>query len=162
MLALKNGAKEVIAIDKDPYALELCHKNYELNQFENKFSTIEGDAFSMLKTLADRKEKFDIISLDPPTLIKKKTDIYRGRDFFMDLCDNSFKLLNENGILGVITCAYHISLQDLIEVSRIAASKNGKLLRVIGINYQPEDHPWILHIPESLYLKALWLRVENS
>lgn len=82
----------------------------------------------MLKTLADRKEKFDIISLDPPTLIKKKTDIYRGRDFFMDLCDNSFKLLNENGILGVITCAYHISLQDLIEVSRIAASKNGKLL----------------------------------
>lgn len=80
---------------------------------------------SMLKTLADRKEKFDIISLDPPTLIKKKTDIYRGRDFSWTYVIILLNFLNENGILGVITCAYHISLQDLIEVSRIAASKNG-------------------------------------
>ena len=46
--------------------------------------------------------------------------------------------------------------------SRMAASKNGKLLQVIGVNYQPEDHPWILHVPETLYLKALWVRVVNN
>lgn len=164
MAALKAGAKEVIAIDKDTHALELCHENYELNSFDkeiSKFSTIEGDAFLLLNTLATRNEKFDIITLDPPSLIKKKIDIYKGRDFFMELCDKSFKLLNSGGILGVITCAYHISLQDLIEVTRMAASKNGKILSVIGVNYQPSDHPWILHIPETLYLKALWVRVEN-
>jgi len=133
MAALKNGAKEVVAMDKDSHALEL----------------------------ATRNKKFDIITLDPPSLIKKKTDIYKGRDFFLDLCDKSFKLLENGGILGVITCAYHISLQDLIEVTRMAASKNNKLLSVIGVNYQPEDHPWILHIPETLYLKALWVRVEE-
>jgi len=44
----------------------------------------------------------------------------------------------------------------------MAASKNGKLLQVIGINYQPEDHPWILHVPETLYLKALWVRIINN
>lgn len=164
MAALKAGAKEVVAIDKDTHALELCYENFDLNSFDkkiSKFSTVEGDAFLMLNTLATRNEKFDIITLDPPSLIKKKTDIYRGRDFFRDLCDKSFKLLKNGGILGVITCAYHISLQDLIEITRMAASKNGKLLSVIGINYQPDDHPWILHVPETLYLKALWVRVEE-
>lgn len=161
MCALKNGAKEVIAMDKDSHALELCYENYKLNEFIADFSTIEGDAFLMLNSLATRNKKFDIITLDPPSLIKKKTEIYKGRDFFLDLCDKSFKLLENGGILGVITCAYHISLQDLIEVTRMSASKNNKLLSVVGINYQPEDHPWILHIPETLYLKALWVKIEE-
>ena len=161
MAALKNGAKEVVAMDKDSHALELCYENYKLNEFTADFSTIEGDAFLMLNSLAIRNKKFDIITLDPPSLIKKKTEIYKGRDFFLDLCDKSFKLLEDGGILGVITCAYHISLQDLIEVTRMSASKNNKLLSVLGINYQPEDHPWILHIPETLYLKALWVKVEE-
>lgn len=159
MAALRDGAKEVIAIDKEAHALELCQENYQLNGFTGQFSTMEGDAFLLLETLIGRKEKFDIITLDPPSLIKKKSEIYRGRDFFMELCEKSFQLLGNQGILGVITCAYHISLQDLIEVSRMAASKYGKKLRVLGVNYQPEDHPWILHIPETLYLKALWVQV---
>lgn len=159
--ALKEGCKKVVAIDKDAHALELCRENYELNGFQNEFETLEGDAFLLLKTLAGRGEKYDVITLDPPSLIKKKSELYKGRDFFMELCEESFKLLEEGGILGVITCAYHISLQDLIEVTRMAASKNGKLLQVIGVNYQPEDHTWLLHVPETLYLKALWVRVVN-
>ena len=159
MAALKENCEKVTAIDKEPYALELCKRNYELNGYTNKFETLEGDAFMLLKTLVGRGEKYDVITLDPPSLIKKKIDIKRGRDFFFELCDSSFKLLDKGGILGVITCAYHISLQDLIEVTRMAASNNGKMVQVIGINYQPEDHPWILHIPETLYLKALWVRV---
>ena len=162
MAALKEGCKKVIAIDKEPHALELCRENYALNEYTGDFVTMEGDAFLLLKTLVGRGEKFDVITLDPPSLIKRKADIHKGRDFFFDLCDDSFKLLSDNGILGIITCAYHISLQDLIEVTRMAASKNGKLLQVIGINYQPEDHPWILHVPETLYLKALWVKVVEN
>lgn len=159
MAALKENCEKVTAIDKEPYALELCRRNYELNEYTNKFETLEGDAFLLLKTLVGRGEKYDVITLDPPSLIKRKTDIRKGRDFFFDLCDSSFKLLEKGGILGVITCAYHMNLQDLIEVTRMAASNNGKMVQVIGINYQPEDHPWILHIPETLYLKALWVKV---
>ncbi|MGL5377256.1 MAG: class I SAM-dependent rRNA methyltransferase [Cetobacterium sp.] len=160
--ALKEGCKKVVAIDKEPHALELCKENYELNGFENEFETAEGDAFLMLKILANRGDKFDVITLDPPSLIKKRIDVPRGRDMFFSLCDQSFKLIEDGGIVGIITCAYHLSLQDLIEVTRMAASKNGKLLQVIGVNYQPEDHPWILHVPETLYLKALWVRVVNN
>ena len=159
MAALKENCEKVTAIDKEPYALELCRRNYEVNGFTGDFETLEGDAFMLLKTLVGRGAKYDVITLDPPSLIKRKTDIRKGRDFFFELCDNSFKLLEKGGILGVITCAYHMGLQDLIEVTRMAASNNGKMVQVIGINYQPEDHPWILHIPETLYLKALWVRV---
>ena len=157
--ALKEGCKKVVAIDKDSYALQLCRENYKLNGFTSNFETIEGDAFSILKTLSNRGERYDVITLDPPSLIKKIIDVSCGRDMFFSLCDESFKLIENGGIVGVITCAYHMSLQDLIEVARMAASKNGKRLQVMGINYQPEDHPWILHIPETLYLKALWVKV---
>lgn len=160
--ALKEGCKKVVAIDKEPHALELCHENYKLNEFSKEFTTVEGDAFLMLKVLAERKEKFDVITLDPPSLIKKKIDVSRGREMFYNLCDESFKLIEDGGIVGIITCAYHMSLQDLIEVTRMAASKNKKLLEMIGVNYQPDDHPWILHIPETLYLKALWVRVTEN
>lgn len=159
MAALKENCAKVTAIDKEPYALELCRKNYEVNGFTGDFETLEGDAFMLLKTLVGRGAKYDVITLDPPSLIKKKIDIRRGREFFFELCDSSFKLLDKGGILGVITCAYHMGLQDLLEVTRMAASNNRKMVQVIGINYQPEDHPWILHIPETLYLKALWVRV---
>lgn len=159
MAALKENCAKVTAIDKEPYALELCKRNYEVNGFTGDFETLEGDAFMLLKTLVGRNAKYDVITLDPPSLIKKKIDIKRGRDFFFELCDSSFKLLEKGGILGVITCAYHMGLQDLLEVTRMAASNNGKMVQVIGINYQPEDHPWILHIPETLYLKALWVKV---
>lgn len=157
--ALAEGAKKVVAVDKNAHALELCKENYELNGFTNDFTTVEGDAFMLLKAMAARGEKYDIITLDPPSLIKKKIDVRRGRDFFYDLCNESFKMMDVGGILGVITCAYHISLQDLIEVTRMAASNNGMKLQVLGVNYQPEDHPWILHVPETLYLKSLWVRV---
>lgn len=157
--ALAEGCQKVVAVDKNPYALKLCLENYELNGFENKFEVVEGDAFSILKTLSNRGEKYDVITLDPPSLIKKKIDIKRGKDFFYKLCVDSFKMLETGGILGVITCAYHMSLEDIIEVTRMAASKNGLCLEVIGINHQPIDHPWVLHIPETLYLKALWVRV---
>ena len=160
MRALKDGARTVTAIDKDSYALTLAQENYNLNECQGNFQLKEGDALMMLDTLISGGKKFDIITLDPPTIVKKRIDVKRGRDFFYDLCDKSFKLLEKNGILGVITCSYYMVLQDLIEVTRMAASKNKKRLEVIGVNYQPQDHPWIVHVPETLYLKALW--VKNS
>jgi 23S rRNA (cytosine1962-C5)-methyltransferase len=157
--ALKEDCKKVVAIDKDEYALKLCHENYKLNNFENEFKTIEGDAFEVLKDIVKSGEKYDVITLDPPSLIKKKSERKKGRDFFYNLCLDSFKIVKNGGIVGVITCAYNITLQDLIETSRMAASENGQILEVLGVNYQPDDHPWILHIPETLYLKCLWVRV---
>ena len=159
MAALKEGCSRVVAIDKSKEALKLAKENYNLNNFKGDFETLEGDAFEILKDIGEKNEKFDVVILDPPSLIKRKEDRRRGKEFFTNLCDDSFKILEEGGILGVCTCAYHISLQDLVEVTRRAASKNNKLIEVLGVNYQPEDHPWMLQMPETLYLKCLWVRV---
>lgn len=110
MLVLKNGVKEVIVMDKDSYVFELCYENYKLNEFIVDFFIIEGDVFFMLNSLVIRNKKFDIIIFDLFLFIKKKIEIYKGRDFFLDLCDKSFKFLEDGGILGVIICVYYISL----------------------------------------------------
>lgn len=68
-------------MDKDSHALELCYENYKLNEFTADFSTIEGDAFLMLNSLAIRNKKFDIITLDPPSLIKRKLKFTREEIF---------------------------------------------------------------------------------
>lgn len=161
MAALKEGCKKVVAIDKDPYALELANENYKLNGFEKEFTIKEGDAFQILDEMSTQKEKYDVIVLDPPSLIKNKGEKRKGKDLFYQLCNSAYKIMEKNGILGVCTCAYHISLQDLIEVTRMSASENRKKLEVLGVSYQPDDHPWILHMPETLYLKCLWVRIED-
>lgn len=159
MTALQSGAKKVVAIDKESDALHTAKENYRLNNYSGEFSTLEGDAFQILKDMQNEKMRYDIIILDPPSLIKRKEDRNKGRDLFMSLCDSGFKLLKDEGILGICTCAYHMQLQDLIEVTRMAASENRLKLEVLGVTYQPEDHPWILHMPETLYLKCLWVRI---
>jgi len=159
MRALADGAAKVVAIDKDAHALELARENYALNGFTGEFRTLEGDALGLLQSLSQKSEKYDIITLDPPALVKKKADVPRGRDIFLALCGAALKLLEKDGILGVMSCAYYITLQDLLEVTRMAGSKNRKTLAVLGVNYQPADHPWLLQIPETLYLKALWVKI---
>lgn len=161
MAALKEGSKKVVAIDKDAYALSLAKENYELNAYDKEFICKEGDAFEILENMTKEKEKYDVVVLDPPALIKSKYDKRKGKDLFYKLCNSAYKIMEKNGILGVCTCAYHISLQDLIEVTRMSASENRKKLEVLGVSYQPDDHPWILHMPETLYLKCLWVRIED-
>ena len=60
----------------------------------------------------------------------------------------------------VSTCAYHIKVDDLLEAVRFAAGDAGRRLEVLDVTYQPLDHPWVLQIPESLYLKTLILRAD--
>ena len=82
-------------------------------------------------------------------------------------CSSGAKLISEHGYIDDVDEIFGLHVFGDIECGKIsidegprmAASNNGKMVQVIGINYQPEDHPWILHIPETLYLKALWVRV---
>ena len=68
-------------------------------------------------------------------------------------------MLEPGGKLMVSSCAYHVSLNMLKEAIRFASNDIGKKLRVIDVTFQPEDHPWILQMPETLYLKTIYLEV---
>lgn len=157
--AAKRGA-HALAVDKDQEAL----KQLEVNARENKLGELVGarwgDAEKVLDTLAQEKRSFTHIVLDPPTLAKHKNDVPPAKQLFTRLTHGALQLLAPNGVLLLSTCAFHISVNDLIEVSRIAASEVGRRATVMTVTYQPADHPWILQIPETLYLKTLVLSVD--
>ncbi len=157
--AAKAGAR-ALAVDKDSSALQQLEVNAQRNQLGDRVGARWGDAEELLRILGDEKRRFTHIVLDPPTLAKHKNDVPPAKQLFTRLTAHALKLLEPDGILFLSTCAYHISVNDLIQVSRIAASDLARRARVVTVTYQPADHPWILQIPETLYLKTLVLRVE--
>ncbi len=157
--AAKAGAS-ALAIDKDALALQQLEKNAQRNRVHERVGTRWGDAEKILAQLVSEGRAFTHVILDPPTLAKHKNDVPRAKQLFVRLCADAFRLLDPDGILFLSTCAYHIGVNDLIEVSRIAAIEVGRRVRIVTVTYQPADHPWILQIPETLYLKTLVLRAD--
>lgn len=157
--AAKKGAN-ALAVDKDQEALKQLEANARANNLSDQVGARWGDAEKVLDALAQEKRSFSHIVLDPPTLAKHKNQVPPAKQLFTRLTLGALRLLAPNGVLLLSTCAYHISVNDLIEVSRIAASEVGRRASVVTVTYQPADHPWILQIPETLYLKTLVLAVE--
>lgn len=148
-----------LAVDKDRFALERLENSARLNGLENKIGVRWGEAEEVLKELAYERRSFSHIVLDPPTLAKHKNDVPPVKQSFTRFVTGAMDLLEPNGIIFLSSCAFHISANDLIEAARIAAGDQGRRAELLTITYQPADHPWILQIPETLYLKTLILRV---
>lgn len=157
--AARAGA-QTLAVDKDQVALQQLERNAGINGVSDRVGARWGDAEKILEQLVRESRTFTHIVLDPPTLAKHKNDVPFAKGLFTRLTSSALQVLEPDGILFLSTCAYHISVNDLVEVSRIAANELARRVRVITVTYQPADHPWILQIPESLYLKTLILRAE--
>lgn len=157
--AAKAGAL-ALAADKDQDALQILEANARRNNLSARVGARWGDAEEILAQLALEGRTFTHIVLDPPTLAKHKNDLPFAKQLFTRLATGALQVLEPNGTLFLSTCAYHVSVNDLIEATRIAAGDVARRARVITVTYQPADHPWILQIPETLYLKTIVLRVE--
>ncbi len=148
------------ALDKDPIALQALEKVARVNGFDKKISSRLGDALEVLDQLLKENRKFTHAIIDPPTLAKRKDEVVAAKRIFTIATKNVLRMLEPNGIVMVSTCAYHIKVDDLIEACRFAAGDAKRRLEVLDVTYQPLDHPWMLQVPESLYLKTLVLRAE--
>lgn len=157
--AARAGA-QALAVDKDSEALRVLEVNARLNGLTGKIGARFGDAQLVLSDLAREGRKFSHIVLDPPTLAKHKNDVPRVKQLLTEIIRQSLQVLEGGGIILVSSCAYHISSDDLNECARRAANLAHRRAQVVAITYQPPDHPWILQVPETLYLKALFLRVD--
>lgn len=157
--AAKAGA-QALAVDKDQIALEQLERNARQNNVSERIGARWGDAEVILHALVQEQRRFTHIVLDPPTLAKHKNDVPPAKQLFTRLTTNALRLLEPNGVLFLSTCAYHISVDDLIQVARIAAGDVSRRASVLQVTYQPPDHPWILQVPETLYLKTLVLRFD--
>lgn len=155
--AAKQGAKEVLCIDRSKIALEFLEKNAELNKL--KVKTKLGDAFKILQDLADAQEKFDIVIVDPPAFIKSKKEINQGIKGYEKLNRLAMKLISPGGLLVSASCSLHLSREELLNVIQTAAQQSQRSAQVVYQGGQAYDHPVHPAILETSYLKAVFVRV---
>ena len=154
--ALRANAASVTCIDQSPLALEYAQENARAAGGE--FETLVGDALEVMRSLHAQRRKFDTIVLDPPALVKRKKDAAAGESHYRRLHEAAFKLLVEDGILITASCSHHLPAQRLQRIAFDAAHEVGRPMQLLEQHGHAPDHPVHPAMPETEYLKALYLR----
>ncbi|MBN2431276.1 MAG: class I SAM-dependent rRNA methyltransferase [Acidobacteria bacterium] len=156
--AARQGAR-VIGVDKDEAALTLAGENARLNGVESRVVRERADVFQWLPEQAAAGRRFQLIGLDPPALIKYKNQQGKGRGLLMDLLRPCLQMLPAGGRLHLSTCAYHLNSALVTEAIRIVAGELGKRIVLLARTMQAADHPVVLQMPETWYLRGYTLQV---
>ncbi|WP_457625418.1 class I SAM-dependent rRNA methyltransferase [Persephonella sp.] len=155
--AYKKGADYIKFVDISETALKQVEENCRLNGVEN-FETVNENVFDFIKEEKGRGKMYDLIILDPPSFAKTKHEKEGALRGFKYLILNSLKLLKNGGYLSVFSCSYHVSMDDLLDVSKDALSDSFNAAHIEKFMYQDIDHPVLLNMPETLYLKGFILK----
>ena len=157
-LHLAGVCDTVEAVDSSENALASAARNAALNGIDNvKFR--EADVFDLLAGYGQSGRRFGTIVLDPPAFAKSRTAIEGAARGYRDINYRALRLLEPGGILVTCSCSHHFSESMLLEVVAAAALDAGRTLRVLERRAQAGDHPVLLTVPETLYLKCLILEV---
>lgn len=148
---------KVTGVDSSRPALETAEQNAALNGREIEW--IEANAFDLLRDYSDSGKKYDCVVLDPPAFAKSRRDLPTALRGYKELNLRALKMLRPDGILVTCSCSYHIGASDLLEAVSSAAQDSHKVVRILENRGQAKDHPNVLGIPETAYLKCLILAV---
>jgi 23S rRNA (cytosine1962-C5)-methyltransferase len=160
-LHLARNADDVLAIDSSAQALARAAANAELNGFANiKF--VEADAFEHLRELERSGHKFDTIVLDPPAFAKSRAHLPGALRGYKDINLLAMKLLAPGGILYTASCSFHLTKPLFLEMLQRSAEESGRAIILREVLGQPIDHPEVLNIPETGYLKGALLQAGND
>jgi 23S rRNA (cytosine1962-C5)-methyltransferase len=161
-LHLAQVCERVTGIDASRAALEAADANLALNaELKAEVDWIEADAFEYLRHLDQQKsETFDAIVLDPPAFAKSKRAAASALRGYKELNLRALHLLAPGGTLITCSCSHHVSLADFTEVVAAAAADAGRRVQLLETRSAAPDHPEILTLPETRYLKCLICRVE--
>lgn len=157
--AFKFGAKEVFFCDASEKALELVTKNLVLNRISENYTLIKGDALRLLKEMEKRGERFDLIILDPPAFIKSRSKLKEGMRGYKEINLRAMKMLHNGGFLLTCSCSHLLSKENFLKVLEESAFDSGKILKILDFRSQSKDHPSLLCLPESNYLKCALIQV---
>ena len=134
-------------------ALEMAERNAGLNRREVEW--IEANAFDLLRDYAAAGRRYDCVVLDPPAFAKSKHNLQTALRGYKELNLRALKMLRPGGILITCSCSYHVSAADLLETAAAAGLDSHRNLRLLENRGQAKDHPTVLGIPETAYLKCL-------
>lgn len=150
------GAAYVAAVDSSRASLDFAEINASLNNVESCFTAIRDQVVDYLKKT---KESWDVIIADPPSYIKSRAKIKEGRRGYIDLNRRALGKLSAGGILVTCSCSHHLSREDFEDVLLIASQQSGRRTRILEVRGQGPDHPVLLSMPETRYLKVMVLQV---
>lgn len=159
--AAAHGARSVTFIESSAAAAAYLEKNAALNHLTEKTTVICDDAFQALKKLIQENMSFDVIILDPPAFVKKRKDIKEGTIAYQRLNEMALKLLTPGGILISCSCSMHVSESDFLQIITRASYRTQSAVQLLEQGHQGPDHPIHLAIPETDYLKTLFIRKLN-
>jgi 23S rRNA (cytosine1962-C5)-methyltransferase len=151
-LHLAQHCSKVVGVDSSRTALEVAEKNAALNHREIEW--IEGNAFDLLRDYADSGHQYDTIILDPPAFAKSRRTLDTAMRGYKELNLRALKMLRPGGILVTCSCSYHVSEAEFLEVVAQAAQDVHRNLRMLEKRTQAKDHPILLTVPETAYLKC--------
>tara|TARA_R110002167_G_scaffold100989_10_gene263438 strand:- start:3098 stop:4285 length:1188 start_codon:yes stop_codon:yes gene_type:complete len=153
------GAESVTCVDSSTLALDYVIKNAELNNVQDRVDCIEGDVLDVCKKLKEMDERFDIVIADPPAFIPRRKDQKAGELAYQRLNQLAMRLLSKDGLLISASCSMHLSKSALVKAVSLAGQTLEKQLQIVEQGGQGPDHPIIPVIPETDYLKAIFVRV---
>jgi 23S rRNA (cytosine1962-C5)-methyltransferase len=157
-LHLAQVCDHVTGIDISAPAVAAARRNAQLNSTE-RVEFREANVFDLLREMESAGDRFDTIVLDPPAFAKNRRSIKPAIRGYKEINLRALKLLNPGGVLITCSCSYHMSEQLFLEVIREAANDAGRKLQVVEKRMQASDHPVILSMPETHYLKCVITRV---
>jgi 23S rRNA (cytosine1962-C5)-methyltransferase len=154
---LAQRAASVVALDSSREALDRGAANASLNGVSN-IEWREADAFEALRQMERSRERFDVIVLDPPAFAKNRAAVPAALRGYREINLRAMRLLNRGGVLLTASCSFHVRLPQFLGMLAEAAGDSGRRVVLEQILGQGEDHPEVLTIPETGYLKGAVLR----
>jgi len=152
------AAEEVIGIDIDEQAIALAKGNANLNQARVRF--VQADLFAWLREVLPSGQRFDVVVLDPSKQTRDREDIGFALKRYLDMNRLALQAVAPGGIFLTCSCTGLVSEEEFLDSVRRAAWQAGRSLQVLSIRGAGADHPFLIHVPEGRYLKALFCRVE--
>lgn len=152
------GAKQVVFVDSSQAALELAHANAEMNGMSEISTFVAGDALALLAARPP-DGPFDVISIDPPAYARSKKHLPAALKAYEKLNGAAMKALPRGGLLATSSCSHHVSRELFVQMLKRSAWKAQRQFRLIELRSQAKDHPVLLSMPETEYLKFAILQV---
>jgi 23S rRNA (cytosine1962-C5)-methyltransferase len=153
------GAQRVTLVESSGAALAVAKDNAALNGYDH-LDLVKANVFAFLKEAVAEARRFDCISLDPPAFAKSRRDRDAAYKGYKEINRRAFQLLNPGGVLVTSSCSYNLSEPEFLEIVRAAAADAHRQVRLVERRGAAKDHPALLALPESLYLKCLILIAE--
>lgn len=147
------GAGHVTAVDVSESAVELARENARLNGLEGNMDFLAADVFDLLPELIEKKERYDLIILDPPAFTKSRRTVRSAERGYKEINYRAMRLLPRGGYLATASCSHFMEPELFERMLRSAARDANVSLREVEVRKQAPDHPILWNVPETEYLK---------